>query len=98
VSFSFPDRPTFVAFVRAVVHVETTLERPTSAACIALCGDMALRLTRYSCVDAKKTPTINAPMTTIAASAIGSAIPRRGVARGLVELVMVRSPGMRGAR
>jgi hypothetical protein len=87
-------KPTFVAFVRAGVHEETTLLRPTSAACIAFCVAIMLRPTRYSCVEAKNTPAITAPTTTIAASAIGRAIPSRVVARTVLGLDMVYAPNM----
>jgi hypothetical protein len=48
-------------------------------------------------VDAKKTPAMRAPTATMAASAIGSAIPSRAVPRAvarvlLLELDMAKSP------
>jgi hypothetical protein len=81
--------PTFVALVRSGVHDDTTLLRPTSAACNAVCAAIVFRPTRYSCVDAKKTPAMRAPTTTMAPSAIGRAIPSRSVARGVVWSTMV---------
>jgi hypothetical protein len=74
------------------VHEETTWFSPTSAPWRARCATSVLRPTRYSCVEAKKTPAISAPMVMIAASAIGSATPSRGVARKLLELDMAESP------